>query len=123
MGVACGWHGGFRCGIPRASHRIVTAKGQMKRAALIATLNRTFPGMKCRLGEDFSADYRGAIWTGEDAPDIDGNPMFNHYGFDVDPHERVWTLGIHNALRDVLDQAGWHAEFHDPGTVFIFNDN
>jgi hypothetical protein len=92
----------------------------MTRAKLITAINQTFPRMQCRLGEDFSSSNRGSIWTGEDAGEAaDGNSIFNHYAFDVDPQETVWVLGVHRQLLALLQTAGWHAEFHDAGTVFI----
>lgn len=90
------------------------------RANLIKTLQAEFPGMQCRLGEDFSPEYKGSIWTGEDAPSVDGNAMFSSYSHDIDPHETIWVMGVHRRLQAILDRAGWMAEFHDAGTVFIF---
>lgn len=91
------------------------------RNKLIKILEATFPRMNCRLSEDFDGS-KGAIWTGEDAPDIDGHAMFNHYGASMDPMETVWILGTHRKLWDLLDKHNWHAEFHDSGTVFLYND-
>lgn len=92
------------------------------RSKLIKILEKAFPGMECRLSEDFNGS-KGAIWTGEDAPHIDGMPMFNHYAFEIDPKETTWIMGIHRKLNDILDKHNWHAEWHDGGTVFLYNDN
>jgi hypothetical protein len=38
----------------------------------------------------------------------------------MDPQETVYTLGVRNTLKAILDEAGWYAEWNDGGTVFIF---
>lgn len=93
----------------------------MTRSVLIHKLQKAFPKMPLRLGEDFAPDHKGTIWTGEDAGDAsDGMAIFNHYGACEDPHETVWKLGSHVELWALLEGTGWHCEFYDSGTVFIY---
>ena len=76
--------------------------------------------MTCLDGENFSSACAGCIWTGEGAGDgSDGHALFNHFAFDVDPKETVWIMGVHHEMQNLLDDAGWFAEFHDAGTVFL----
>ncbi len=96
----------------------------MTRKTLMAKINKAFPKMPLRLGENFSPENKGAIWTGEDAGEAsDGNSVFNYYAFEIDPQEKVYVLGVHRELLNILNDAGWHAEFYDAGTVLIYNDN
>jgi hypothetical protein len=76
--------------------------------------------MWMKLGEEFSNRHKGTIWTGEGSSGPDGLPLFDNYAWDMDPQETVYTLGVRNTLKAILDEAGWYAEWNDGGTVFIF---
>ena len=91
------------------------------RAQVLAAIGKLYPTAveTMRMGEDFSPSCKGQIWTGEDAFDEDGLDLFNYYGFDSDPKEEVWTMGVRNPLFKLLEKAGWYAECHDPGTYFL----
>lgn len=91
------------------------------RSKLIKILQKAFPGMECRLSEDFDGT-KDAIWTGEDAPPIKEMAMFNYYSYDTDPNETIWVMGVHRELWDILAENNWYAEFNDPGTVLLFNN-
>lgn len=92
----------------------------MKRYLLMKKLATVFPKMWMRPGEEFSINYKGTIWTGEGSYDNEGSSLFDRYVYNEDPHEVLYTMGIRNTLRTILDEAGWYCEWYDAGTVFIF---
>jgi hypothetical protein len=84
------------------------------RASLIKQINKRFPDIWMKPSEEFNGS-KGAIWTGEGS-DIDNVSAFEHYGYRD-------TMGIHPDLWNFLKAKGWHCEWYDGGTVFIYNDN
>jgi hypothetical protein len=75
-------------------------------------LEKQFPNVWFKDGEEFASGYENTIWTGEGS-DIDGESAFCHYGY-------YDTMHVHPKLAKALDKLGLYAEFYDAGTVFIY---
>ena len=89
----------------------------VKRAAEI--LAETFPS----LGVEADAGWgEGVIFLGSAAEgaEIDDLPAANYYGGFEDPEEKIWVLGVHKKLAEKLDELGYYADWHDPGTLLAF---
>jgi hypothetical protein len=99
----------------------MTQARKSSREQMMAALSLKFPSMELSLGEDFSHEKYGLIWTGEDAGIAsDGNQIFHYHA--EDPAEEIYTSGVHNELMELLQAHGWYAEWYDCGTVFICPD-
>lgn len=85
----------------------------LTRGSLIKAIIKKFPKVWLKTSEEFNGN-KGAIWTGEgsDIGDIDA---FNYYGYKD-------TLGIHPDMWRFLQGKGWHCEWYDSGTIFIYKD-
>lgn len=51
---------------------------------------------------------------------IDGLPACNYYGYESNPKERIWELGVHRKLKKLIEDAGWFVVCYDPGTYFAY---
>lgn len=90
------------------------------RAKLKSKLEKKFPGMWLKLGEDFESSCAGQLWTGEGSTvNVNGNeiPMFDYYADDY--QEKTYIMGVYKGLHDFLDGEGWYVECNDPGTYMI----
>lgn len=86
------------------------------RTKLIEVLNKKFPKVWTKLGEEFSPNYQGSIWTGEGSEvDEEGTPAFCMFG-----PQSLYDLGVYIPLAQLLEKHGWFAEAHDGGTFFLF---
>ncbi len=108
---------------PEPSEPVKGNYASWPRARLMREIAKAFPKLWTKRGEEFSSQYAKAIWTtAEEGEDGNGNLIFNYYALDVDPTETVYACKVHKKMVKLLNRAGWHAEFHDPGTVFLFRD-
>jgi hypothetical protein len=81
-------------------------------ATKMQKLEKQFPSMWMKAGEEFSSGHENAIWTGEGS-DIGSDRAFDYYGYRD-------TMGVHPRLARALDSLGLYAEFYDAGTVFFY---
>lgn len=82
--------------------------------------------------EDFDGND-GGIWTGgEGNPSLMDNftddegktyscemGMFD-YQYEYNPRSIYTDFGVHPKVQAILDEAGWFAEWHDGGTMFLW---
>lgn len=75
-------------------------------------LEKKFPKMWFKCGEEFSSNHDNSIWTGEGS-EINGESAFDYYGYRD-------TMGVNPKLVAELSKMSLWAEFYDAGTVFIY---
>lgn len=85
-----------------------------KMKKIIADLQAKFPKVWFNEGSDFG----GFGWSGEGS-DIDGIQAFDYYGWEHDPKETIWQMGVHVDLVAWADGHGLYWECHDPGTYCL----
>lgn len=87
---------------------------------MMSILEEKYPKMFMRTTEEFRAGYGGGIWSsGEDGlPAADGLPLFEYYAEDA--REVTYILGVHREIYNLLEEHGWFAEWHDPGTIMFW---
>ena len=85
---------------------------------LMNLLKSKYPKMFLRTTEEFDG-CNGGIWTsGEDnLPAKDGFPLFDYYG-----EGNRYELGVHTEIYNFLEKHGWYAEWHDCGTIMLWED-
>ena len=85
---------------------------------LMNLLESKYPKMFLRTTEEFDG-CKGGIWTsGEDnLPAKDGFPLFDYYG-----EGNHYELGVHTEISNFLEKHGWYAEWHDCGTIMLWED-
>ena len=89
------------------------------RDQLMRQIADKFPRLFLKTSEEFDRSKRNAIWTSaEDGCAEDGRLLFSYYAEDF--REITYVLGVHRVMLQILDAAGWYAEFYDPGTVMIY---
>jgi hypothetical protein len=93
--------------------KIIMTKIGLK--ALKTKLVKKFPHMWIKDGHEFDSGYAKTLWTGEGS-DIDGIPAFDHYNYEF------YIMGIHPKLEEFLGKLGYHCEWYDGGTVFIYKN-
>lgn len=81
---------------------------------MIAILENKFP--QCWFKE-----IDGAITSGEEA-EIDGLPAFNYNGYDSDPNESIWVMGVQKELEEFVNDLGMYWECQDPGTYKLYEN-
>jgi len=99
---------------------IFEAAKALTREELVAELNKKYPKLNLRDSEDFESGYKNCIWVAGTEDGItakDEFPLFDYYA--EDPQEKRYVFGVHKELGDILDKAGWYAEWHDAGTCFL----
>ena len=62
--------------------------------------------------EEFDGSERG-IW-------ISAECLENEYYFDYYAETKAFELGVRVTLDDFLAKRGWYAEWHDPGTIMLW---
>jgi len=80
----------------------------------VKAFEKNFPKAWYRVG-DFYGDGRERFWTGEDAYDNDGVPLFDYwlqYGSEEE---------INPKLAELADDFGYFFEANDAGTIVMFN--
>jgi hypothetical protein len=88
------------------------------REQMMKLLKEKYPNMFLRTTEEFN-NTTGGIWTSgeDDLPAKDGFPLFNYYG-----EGKRYEIGIHIEIYAFLDRHGWYAEWHDCGTVMLWQE-
>ena len=76
-------------------------------------LEKQFPNVWFKDGEEFADGYENTIWTGEGSTIGEYDYAFSSYSY-------YETFGVHPILAKALDKLGLYAEFYDAGTVFIY---
>lgn len=91
------------------------------KATLIAKLQKEFPNIK-GICDGKDRGWGDCIHLGDAAEGgtIDDMPACNYYGFDLDPQETIWVMGVHKKLRDFIEARGWFIECNDPGTYLAY---
>lgn len=89
----------------------------MDRDELMVALKQKYPRAWFKLGEDFSSEEEGSIWSGEGSYTNDDIPLFNYYD-----EYGMYEFGVLNELNEFLESVGWYAETYDPGTYFFYKD-
>ena len=85
--------------------------------ALKADINKHFPEVWTKDGDDFGGGQENTIWTGEGSQMPDGLPAFDPHCFDI--MERNYVMGVHKELRSLLNKHDFYAEQLDGGTFFL----
>jgi len=81
---------------------------------MITGLKNKFPTLELGTTEEFGTSA-GGIWV-KNNPDMpDGIPMFDSYA-----NNSLYPLGVHKDVNQILTDHGWHAEWHDAGTVMFW---
>ena len=62
--------------------------------------------------EEFD-NSEGGIW-------ISAECLENEYYFDYYAETKAFELGVRVTLDDFLAKRGWYAEWHDPGTIMLW---
>ena len=66
--------------------------------------------------ENFSGS-KGGIWlSAENSEVYSGIPMYDYYS---ENHE-LYDLGVYTKWEEKLNSMGWYSEWHDPGTVMLW---
>ena len=83
----------------------------MKEGALIAKLNKLYPGIKATpLAEWDDTDEAGIWFRGNDVTaDLPLYDCYEEFGYQVNPE-----------VKEVLTKAGWMAEPYDAGTLMAY---
>ena len=86
----------------------------MKEGALIAKLNKLYPGIKATPMAEWDDTDEGGIWFrgSEDGEAVDGLPLYDCYeefGYEINPD-----------VEKILNDAGWMAEPYDAGTLMAY---
>ena len=86
------------------------------REQMMELLGVKYPEMFLRTTEEFNGG-KGGIWTsGEDnLPAKDNFPLFNYYS-----DGKRYILGVHTEMYNFLEKHGWYAEWHDAGTIMLY---
>ena len=89
------------------------------RENLMAELSAKYPKMFLRTTEEFDGG-EGGIWSsGEDGlEDEEGLPLFSYYS---EAHS-LYEFGVRIPLAKWLAERGWYAEWHDAGTIMLYED-
>lgn len=85
---------------------------------MIAMLKSMYPKGWFKDGAEFGPEHEGQVWSGEGAENNEGLLLFEYYADDP-PEKDLYEMGVLKELSEFLSKHGWHAEFHDPGTVFL----
>lgn len=84
---------------------------------VVKQMKRAFPDITGVEVRDKDMIFLGDVAEGGT---IDNLPACDYYGFDCDPQERIWIMGVHKDLREFMEDHGWFVECHDPGTYFAY---
>jgi hypothetical protein len=84
----------------------------MNRTPLIKKINRVFPALTLvEKGEDYGWS-KGSILVGAE----DGTHLLDYWGCGEGCNM------VNSKLTKVIEDAGWHLEWNDPGTCLLFDD-
>jgi hypothetical protein len=86
------------------------------REKMMELLEAKYPQMFLRTTEQFNGG-KGGIWTSgeDDLPAKDGFALFNYYA-----EGNRYQFGVHNEIYNFLEKHGWYAEWHDCGTIMLY---
>jgi hypothetical protein len=107
--------------VNKLTARYVLAKkfSEEEQDALVQELKKKFgskfwvkPGSEWREG--------AVLWSGEGAYMPNGDPAFNSYGFEQDPEEKIWQMGVHKDLEKWAKSKGLFWESYDAGTYLAY---
>ena len=86
------------------------------REQMMELLEVRYPEMFLRTTEEFNGG-KGGIWTSgeDDLPAKDNFPLFNYYS-----DGKRYILGVHTEMYNFLEKHGWYAEWHDAGTIMLY---
>ena len=82
----------------------------MKEGALIAKLNKLYPGIKATPMAEWDDTCEAGIWfRGNDVGDLPLYDCYEEFGYEVNPE-----------VEKVLTKAGWEAWPYDAGTLMAY---
>ena len=83
---------------------------------MVEAINKKFPQLNLREGEEFSNHTKGSIWinTEDRAEDEKGMDIFNYYA-----DGKAYELGVLVKFSKFIEARGWYAEWYDCGTIFL----
>ena len=82
----------------------------MKEGALIAKLNKLYPGIKATPMAEWDDTGEAGIWfRGNDGGDLPLYDCYEEFGYEVNPE-----------VEKVLTKAGWEAWPYDAGTLMAY---
>lgn len=88
---------------------------------VVKKLQKLFPEINgIKDGAEWSRP--GAVHLGDCAEGgtINGVSACDYNAWEHDPQEKIYVLGIHRELEAALNELGWYAECHDPGTYLAY---
>ena len=97
-----------------------------KRNLAIKKLEKAFPGIKgIRECTESWFPNEDAIHLGDCAEGgtINDLPACDYYAFEIDPEEKIYVMGVHKELRELVKQCGYAVECYDPGTWVAYANN
>lgn len=89
----------------------------LDRKEMIGRLKVACPGLWMKFSEEFDG-VDGGIWTTSESEAVHtatGLKPFDYYA-----EGPLYDLGVLVAVVELLDQHGWFAEWHDPGTMMLW---
>ena len=85
----------------------------VNREQLIKWLQKFFRSV--RTTEDFNGNEGGVWVSAEDQATYGGLEIYDYYS-----ESRSYDLGVLAKFEDALQKKGWYSEWHDAGTVMIW---
>lgn len=86
---------------------------------ILKALKTQFPGCWFKAASEFDAGTHAFVWSGEGSY-IDDLQAFDHNWWSYDPHEKRYTMGVHNDLHNFVTEHGYYWEPLDPGTYLLY---
>jgi hypothetical protein len=92
------------------------------REQMMELLEAKYPKMFLNTTEEFDGG-NGGIWTsGEDGLEAeDGWVLFDYYA-EIRSLASKYELGVHTEIYEFLKEHGWYAEWHDAGTIMLWQE-
>lgn len=89
----------------------------MTQQDFLTALQERYPNAWFKIGDDFSSSgsHNGSIWSGEDACDGNGFPLFSPYNSNAS-----YDLEVLKDLVAFSKKCGWYWESYDCGTFFAY---
>ena len=89
------------------------------RNKMIDIIRAKYPKLFLKTTEEFDGSENGIWSSGENGDQAtDERPLFDYYAQDY--NEEIYIFGVHKEIRELLEEHGWFAEWHDAGTIMFY---